>query len=51
MILSSQNRNKNNFWTQVQDSGHFQWSKYTVLDEESDFQIKNKQFHRPEAKN
>ena len=32
------------FWT-------FPAVKYTVLDEESDFQIKNKQFQRPEAKN
>ena len=41
---------RNNFWTRIQDSGHFQRSKYTVLDEESDVQLKNKQFQLPEAK-
>ncbi len=35
-----------NFW----DSGHVQQSKYTVFDEESDFQVKNGQILQPEGK-
>ena len=34
------------FW----DSRHLQLAKYTVFDEESDFQVKNEQIRRPEAK-
>ena len=33
------------------DSRHFERSTYTVLDEESDFQVKNKQILDPEGKN
>ena len=32
------------------DSRHFQVSIYTVFDEESDFQVKNKEIRRPEGK-
>ena len=32
------------------DSRHFQWSIYTVFDEESDFQVKNKQTLDPGGK-
>ena len=32
------------------DFSYFQLAIYTVLDEESDFQVKNAQFRRPEAK-
>ena len=35
------------FW----DSRPLQLSKYTVFDEESDFQVENKQFLEPEGKN
>ena len=35
-----------NFW----DSRHFQLATYTVFDEESNFQVKNEEIRRPEAK-
>ena len=37
--------------TRFGDSRHARQSKYTVLHEESDFQVKNKQLLRPEGKN
>jgi len=36
---------------QKMHSIHFQWSKYTVVDEESDSQVKSKKIQRPGAKN
>ena len=39
------------FWVKFWDSRHVQWSKYIVFHEESDFQVKNKQFLEPEGKN
>ena len=39
------------FLTRFWDSGHVRQSKHTVLHEESDFQVKNKQILDPEGKN
>ena len=38
------------FWINARDSRHIQLARYTVVNEESDVQIKNKQLQRPEAK-
>ena len=38
------------FLAWIPDSRHVRQSKYTVLHEESDFQVKNKQILRPEWK-
>ena len=37
--------------TKFGDSRHFQLAKYTVLDQESNVQVKNEQLQRPDAKN
>ena len=37
-------------WTTFSDSGHFQWRKYSVFHEESEFRVKIEQFQPPEAK-
>ena len=39
------------FLAWIPDSRHVRQSKYTVSNEESDFQVKNKHFLRPEGKN
>ena len=39
------------FLAWIPDSRHVRQSKYTVLHEESDFQVKNKQILDPEGKN
>ena len=39
------------FLAWIPDSRHVRQSKYTVLHDESDFQVKNKQLLRPEGKN
>ena len=38
------------FRFKLEDSRHFQWSIYTVFDEESDFQVKNSQILEPGGK-
>ena len=38
------------FFINFEDSRHAQLSIYAVFDEESDFQVKNKEIRRPEAK-
>ncbi len=58
-VPSNQRRNKKippprvfgSFSSSFPDSRHAQLSIYTVFDEESDIQIKNKEIRRPEAKN
>ena len=39
------------FLAWIRDSRHVRQSKYTVSHEESDFQVRNKQFLDPEGKN
>ena len=41
----------NYFWTKFGESRHFLWRKCTAFEEESDVQLKNKQFHHPGTKN
>ena len=38
------------FWTSLRDSRHSQVAIYTVFDEESEFQVKNKQILDPGGK-
>ena len=40
---------QNIVWTKLGDSRRFQWSKYIVFDDETDFQVKFEQFQRPDA--
>ena len=41
---------RGHFWVKFWDSRHSEQSKYTVFDEESEFQVKNKQILEPGGK-
>ena len=50
-LAFQKNKHVSSLLTKVWDSTDFQLSKYTVVGKESEFQVKTKQFDRPEAKN